>query len=82
VRHPLYGVTGDLRRRVWEHKQRSTGGFTAKYGLHRLVYFETFQAVRFAIAREKQIKAGSRTAKLRLIERENPQWSDLAEGWY
>ncbi len=76
------GVTNDLKRRIWEHKNKATGGFTAKYGLGRLVYFESWQDISRAIDREKQIKAGSRKKKLQLIERENPAWADLAANWY
>ena len=76
------GVTNDLKRRVWQHKSRLLAGFTKQYGVDRLVYFENFGAVSTAIAREKQIKAGSRKRKLELIERDNPEWKDLSEGWY
>jgi putative endonuclease len=76
------GVTNDLERRVWEHKNKASSGFTAKYGLNRLVYFEEFGDIAEAIAREKQIKAGSRVKKLALIERENPAWADLSADWF
>ena len=76
------GVTNDLKRRVWQHKTKAHPGFTARYGLGRLVYFEAFLRIQDAIDREKQIKAGSRTKKLALIERENPQWFDLAADWF
>jgi putative endonuclease len=76
------GVTGDLRKRIWQHKNKALPGFTAQYGLNRLVYFEEFRDVAFAIEREKQIKAGSRKKKLQLIERENPIWADLAADWF
>ena len=76
------GITNSLERRIWQHKQGATASFTAKYGVNRLVYFEPFSDVNNAIAREKQLKAGSRKRKIALIERENPAWLDLAAGWY
>jgi putative endonuclease len=76
------GVTSDLRKRVWQHKNKALLGFTAQYGLSRLVYFEEFRDVTFAIGREKQIKAGSRKKKLQLIESQNPGWDDLAADWF
>jgi len=71
------GVTSDIPGRIWQHKTRITKGFSAKYNLTRLVYFELFEDTYQAIAREKQIKAGSRTTKVRLIEKTNPVWKDL-----
>ena len=71
------GVTSDLSRRVWQHKNRFMKGFSARYNLKRLVYFELFEDMYEAISREKQIKAGSREAKTKLIERNNPEWRDL-----
>jgi putative endonuclease len=71
------GVTSDLPGRIWQHKNRVTKGFSAKYNLTRLVYFELFDDVYNAISREKQIKAGSRKSKIRLIENFNPDWNDL-----
>ena len=72
------GVTSNLKRRVYEHK---TGlhpkSFTAKYGVDKLGYFEEYVSIKDAIEREKQIKGGSRTAKLALIEEMNPNWEDL-----
>ena len=76
------GITNDLRRRMWEHKTKSTPGFPQQYGVDRLVYFEQFRDVRPAIDREKQIKAGSRRRKLDLIEHENPNGTDLSRGWF
>lgn len=76
------GVTNDLKRRIWEHRTKVLPGFTAQYGLGRLVYCEEYQDVTDAIAREKQIKAGSRSKKLALIERENSEWKDLAADWF
>ena len=71
------GVTSDLPKRVWQHKNKITKGFSAKYNLTRLVYFELVEDMYQAITREKQIKAGSRKAKIKLIESINPTWSDL-----
>lgn len=76
------GVTNDLKRRVWQHKMKALPGFTAQYGLMLLVYFETYRDVTDAIAREKQIKAGSRGKKIALIERENSSWNDLSADWF
>src|SRR5437899_7930400 len=72
------GVTNDLARRVNEHKQGLTPGFTSRYRITRLVYFEEFADVRDAIAREKQIKAWTRARRIRLVEGRNPSWQDLA----
>jgi putative endonuclease len=78
--HVLYiGITNDLERRVAEHNDATGTGFTHKYHLTRLVYFESYQDVRDAIAREKQLKGWKREKKLSLIEALNPQWSDLGE---
>ncbi|PHS24342.1 MAG: endonuclease [Methylophaga sp.] len=71
------GVTSDLLKRVWQHKQGSLGGFSAKYKTTLLVYFEQCENMLSAITREKQIKAGSRKKKLQLIEQTNPTWRDL-----
>ena len=71
------GVTNDLYRRVQEHKRGEGGKFSRKYNLKKLVYFEKYRDIRDAITREKQIKAGSRMKKLRLIESQNPKWHDL-----
>ena len=71
------GVTSNLPGRVWQHRARVAKGFTAKYNLKTLVYFELFDEMYAAIAREKQIKSGSRQAKIRLIESVNPTWRDL-----
>jgi putative endonuclease len=70
------GVTNDLVRRVWEHRQ-GIGGFTTKYGVTRLVYFEDTPNVTAAIQREKNLKRWSRAWKIALIERANPEWGDL-----
>ena len=71
------GVTSDLIKRCWEHRTASTVGFTKKYGVHQLVYYELHQDMYSAITREKQLKKWSRTWKLRLIEEHNPHWNDL-----
>ncbi len=71
------GVTSNLTRRVYQHKEGLTGGFTARYGCTLLVYHESFDEMADAIAREKQIKGGSRKKKLALIEGMNPTWRDL-----
>ena len=75
------GVTRNLERRVWEHKQRFVEGFTKKYHVDRLVYFEFFGDIRAAIAREKQIKGWLRKKKIALIESQNPKWEDLSQAW-
>jgi len=71
------GVTNDLRRRVIEHKSGKSGGFTSRYKITKLVYFECGDDVNAAIEREKQIKGGSRQKKLELIDDVNPMWEDL-----
>jgi putative endonuclease len=77
-RSTLYvGVTNDLIRRVYEHREGLVKGFTARYGLQMLVYFERYDSPHVAIQREKNIKHWSRAWKLRLIESANPQWRDL-----
>src|SRR5205823_3565742 len=73
------GVTNDLGRRVHQHKRSLTPGFTSRYHITRLVYFEEFGDVRDAIAREKQLKGWVRSRKVRLIEQKNPTWEDLAD---
>ena len=72
------GVTNDIERRIQEHREKSVPGFTSKYALDRLVYFEEYPDIRDAIAREKQIKSWRREKKLRLIESLNSKWSDLS----
>lgn len=72
------GITNDLVRRVYEHKHElADGSFTAKYGIHKLVYYETTGSVRSAIEREKQIKGWNRARKSSLVESMNPLWADL-----
>jgi len=76
------GVTNNLERRVWQHKQLSTPGFTQKYNITRLAYFEESPRIDDAIAREKQVKDWRRAKKIKLIETMNPRWLDLSTGWY
>lgn len=76
------GMTNDLRLRVYEHKTGRLEGFTKRYRIHRLVYFEQYQYVYNAIAREKQIKNWVRQKRVALIESVNPTWEDLAETWF
>jgi len=76
------GVTGDLQRRVLQHKQRDSGGFTTRYYVTRLVYHETFGNPKAAIAREKQIKSWRRSKKVALIKATNPKWLDLSDEWF
>ena len=71
------GVTSNLVKRVYEHKNNLVEGFTKKYSVHYLGYYEIYDNIESAILREKQIKAGSRNAKLALIEKMNPKWEDL-----
>mgnify|MGYP003627689159 CR=1 FL=1 len=83
IRGTLYiGMTNDLQQRVFEHKSGVNKGFTEKYNISNLVYYETFQDVNKAIAREKNLKKWKRDWKIRLIEEENKKWSDLAKDWY
>jgi putative endonuclease len=74
------GVTSNVIKRVWEHKNDCVEGFTKKYGVHQLVYFEFHDDMLSAITREKQIKKWNRAWKLRLIEEGNPDWKDLYDG--
>lgn len=71
------GVTSDLVKRIWQHKNDLADGFTKQYSVHLLVYYELAEEMAAAIAREKQIKGGSRARKLALIESMNPEWRDL-----
>ncbi|HVT01481.1 MAG TPA: GIY-YIG nuclease family protein [Patescibacteria group bacterium] len=71
------GVTSDLVKRVWEHKNNLVKGFTNKYDIHTLVYFEQTSDINEAIKREKQLKKWNRIWKLKLIEETNPEWKDL-----
>lgn len=76
------GVTNNLKHRMWEHKRGEGSEFAAKYKINRLVFYESFQDVTNAIAREKEIKEMLRSKKIALIERDNPEWLDLAENWF
>ena len=71
------GVTNDIARRVWEHKEGVVAGFTKRYGLKMLVYFEEFDSISDAIRREKRLKQWNRAWKIALIEKQNPYWEDL-----
>ena len=73
------GVTSNLVKRVWEHKNDLAEGFTSRYGVHMLVYYEVLDTMDAAIEREKQLKAGSRKRKLDLIESMNPEWDELSD---
>jgi putative endonuclease len=75
------GITKNLARRVYDHKEGVISSFTAKYKINRLVYFETFQYVGNAIAREKEPKGWLRAKKIKLIESVNPSWRDLSRDW-
>jgi len=76
------GVTNDLMRRIHEHRQKLVPGFTARYNIARLVWFEESADVTSAIAREKQIKGWLRSRKIALIESVNPGWEDLSADWH
>lgn len=76
------GVTGNITLRVFEHKTGTFEGFTSRYKIDRLVYWEKFKRVEDAIAREKQLKGWTKIKKIRLIVGMNPTWEDLAEGWF
>jgi len=73
------GVTNDIARRIYQHKEELVPGFTKQYGVTRLVHVEPFESISYAIQREKSLKKWPRKWKLELIERNNPQWHDLAE---
>jgi len=76
------GVTSDLIKRIYEHKNDLVDGFTKKYGIHRLVWYETHDSAESAITREKQMKKWKRAWKLKIIEQNNPKWNDLYENIY
>jgi len=75
------GVTNDLIKRVYAHKNDLVEGFTKKYGVHQLVYYEQTEDVKSAIQREKQLKKWNRSWKIELIEKMNPEWKDLYDKW-
>ena len=76
------GVTSKLKKRVYEHKNHLIPGFTDRYDINKLLYFETIGDSTSSIKREKQIKAWRRGKKVKLIDSINPQWNDLSEDWY
>jgi len=76
------GITNNLERRVYEHKSKLIPGFTARYNVTKLAYFEEGMDINLAIAREKEIKGWLRKKKIALIEALNPKWRDLSEDWY
>jgi len=76
------GVTNDLMRRVYEHKNKLVKGFTSKYNIQFLAYYESTASIHFAIEREKQIKGWLRAKKIALINSMNPEWKDLSEEWF
>ncbi len=76
------GVTNDLTRRVHQHKTKQIEGFTKKYHLTQLIYYEAGEDIREAIAREKQLKGWRREKKLALIKSLNPEWNDLSDEWF
>jgi putative endonuclease len=75
------GVTNNLERRLYEHRNNLTPGFASTYRCHKLVWYENTPDIQAAITREKQIKAGSRRKKIQLIEKMNPEWGDLSTSW-
>ena len=82
TRRLYVGVTNDLVRRVWEHRAEIISGLTRRYGIERLVYYESHAEALSAIRREKQIKGYARVKKIALIESLNREWNDLAELWF
>jgi putative endonuclease len=75
------GITNNLQRRVFQHKQKQIAGFTQRYNVTQLMHYEVFGDVRLAIAREKQVKAWRREKRVALISERNPHWRDLSEDW-
>ena len=76
------GMTNILERRLYEHKNKSVKGFTSKYGVNKLVYFEEYNSYQEAILRETQMKKWKREWKINLIEKDNPLWIDLSKDWF
>ncbi len=76
------GVTNNIKKRVWQHKSKLIDGFTKKYNIQHLIYFETFDDISSAIAREKVLKGWLRKKKIELINSINPEWNDLSQDWY
>ena len=73
------GVTNNLKKRVWEHRENQVEGFTQRYAIHQLVYYELHEEMIEAIVREKRLKKWNRAWKIRLIQEKNPEWNDLYE---
>ena len=73
------GVTNNLKKRVWEHRENQVEGFTQRYAVHQLVYYELHEEMIEAIVREKRLKKWNRAWKIRLIQEKNPEWNDLYE---
>jgi putative endonuclease len=82
TRRLYVGVTNSIDRRIFEHKNKLVEGFTSKYNINRLVYFERFDNATMAIGREKQLKGWRREKKIELINSINPAWKDLSADWY
>jgi putative endonuclease len=82
MRRLYVGMTSDLERRVWEHRTKAIEGFTSRYNIDRLVWYETTNRAMDAATREREIKAWRREKKIALIEAENPGWDDLARDWW
>jgi len=76
------GLTNNIKKRVYEHKNKLVEGFTKKYNIDKLLYFETFSEIYSAIAREKTIKGWLRKKKIELVRTTNPGWTDLSQDWY
>ena len=76
------GMTNDIKKRVYQHKNHLTPGFTEKYNIDKLLYVETMSDAVSAINREKQLKKWRREKKVALVDSQNPDWKDLSEGWY
>ena len=76
------GVSSDLAKRVWEHRENLVDGFTKRYAVHDLVYFELHEEMVLALEREKQLKKWKRAWKINLIEKDNPRWTDLYESLF
>jgi len=76
------GLTNDIERRISEHKSKTYKGFTLKYDVNKLVYFEELESYNDAVTREKQLKKWRRIWKLSLIEKSNPEWNDLSKEWF
>lgn len=76
------GVTSNLTKRIWEHKEGNIEGFSKRYGLKKLIYYEFFEDAENAIHREKRLKKYTRSAKIKLIEKNNPEWKDLYDSLF